>query len=134
MATWYETVERFSRVTDKLGKKIDTGILETVTALNMLGVCTKQSCEGHLEWGLPYPWIDIQPEIEQKFLLHRLLLQFYTDRTMSFDSTLIFHGYRLRSVGAAFAELLSEAERMQKLVIYQAEMRAFTIFLKSLVA
>jgi len=47
-------------VTDGLGKEIDQGIFDTVVALNVLGIPTRQSCEGHLEWGTGAPWVDIQ--------------------------------------------------------------------------
>jgi hypothetical protein len=36
-----------SKLIDKLGRPIDPGILDTVTALRMLGVNTTSSCEGH---------------------------------------------------------------------------------------
>ena len=133
-ATWDETVKHFTNVTDKLGKGIDAGIFETVVVLNILEVRTTQSCEGHLEWGVPYPWIDIQPEIEQKFLLHQYLARFYEQRPLNFDSILTFHGYRLRSAGAAFSPLFSGAEQAQRLQTYQAEMTSFTTFLKSLLS
>jgi hypothetical protein len=41
---------------------IDKGILETVVALNALDIPTSGSCEGHLDHGLPYPWVDIESE------------------------------------------------------------------------
>lgn len=44
-------------MTDSIGRPIDSGILETVIALNILGITTNQSCEGHLDHGRPYPWI-----------------------------------------------------------------------------
>ena len=132
MATWNEAIEQFSRVTDAVGKPIDVGIFETVVALNMSGIVTRQSCEGHLDWGLPYPWIEIQPELEQKYALHLLLSRFYQGRTIDFDRLLIFHGYRIRSAGAAFSPLLSPEEQKQQLPLYQAEMSAFTSFIKSL--
>lgn len=129
-AAWEETAERFRKTTDKLGKSIDEGIFETVVALNVLGITTRQSCQGHLEWGLPYPWIDIHPEVESKYRLHQYLIQFYVNHLVNFDSVLAWQGYRLRSTGAAFADLLSGEERERKLHLYQAEMAAFTIFLK----
>ncbi|EFH81221.1 conserved hypothetical protein [Ktedonobacter racemifer DSM 44963] len=132
MATWDVIAERFLHVTDKLGKKIDDGIFDTVVALNMLGVGTLQSCEGHIEWGVPYPWVSIQNDLEQKFLLHQYLARFYKDRSADFDCVLIFHGYRMHSRGAAFSDLFSEAERQQKLKAYQAEMSDFTTFLKAI--
>jgi hypothetical protein len=133
MVTWNETVAQFLLVKDRLGKPIDTNIFETVVALNVLGVHTTQSCEGHLDWGLPYPWIDIQADMQQKFLLHQYLVKFYEQRTLQFESALVFHGYRLRSQGAAFSDFFSETEKEQKLKAYQAEMSGFTSFLKSLI-
>lgn len=133
MATWDVTAERFMKVTDKLGKKIDTGIFETVVALNVLGVPTLQSCEGHMGWGVPYPWIALEAVLEQKFRLHQYLAQFYKERSTDFDCVLVFHNYRLHSRGAAFTDLFSEAERQQKLQAYQGEMLAFTSYLKTLI-
>jgi hypothetical protein len=49
-----------TRMTDKLGKDIDPGIFETVVILNLLGIPTTQSCEGHLEHGTGAPWVDIE--------------------------------------------------------------------------
>ena len=48
---------------DRLGKPIDPGIFALVVALNMAGIPTSQSCEGHLGWGLPYPWVMIDREV-----------------------------------------------------------------------
>jgi hypothetical protein len=57
---WDEVAEKFSHVTDKIGMPIDKGILETVVALNALDIRTSMSCEGHLDHGLPYPWVDVE--------------------------------------------------------------------------
>lgn len=59
-AQWVQMVEHCRRVVDKLGQPIDEGILETVVALNLLGIHTIASCEGHLAYGAYAPWIDIQ--------------------------------------------------------------------------
>lgn len=59
MQQWIEASEKFSHVTDKIGKPIDKGIFDAVVALNILGFDTYQSCEGHMDHGLPFPWIDI---------------------------------------------------------------------------
>lgn len=132
MDTWDTMAERFLQVTDKLGKKIDSGIFDTVVTLNVLGVSTVQSCEGHMGWGVPYPWVSIETSLEQKFRLHQYLAQFYKDRSTDFDSVLVFNGYRMYSRGAAFSELIPEPGRQQKLKAYQAEMSDFTVFLKAL--
>lgn len=130
IATWEETAARFRRVVDKLGKPIDAGIFETVVALNMAGITTRASCEGHLDWGVPHPWVDVEPELENKYRLHQLLTQFYAQHHADFDCVLCFHGYRLRCNGAPFAEMLSDDERACKLAAYQAEMAAFTEYLR----
>ena len=51
--------ERVSLLTDTIGTPVDQGILETVIVLNLLGLHTFQSCEGHLDHGHPYPWVTI---------------------------------------------------------------------------
>ncbi len=56
---WQETADKFSHVADRLGKTIDAGILETVVVLNILGIPTIASCEGHIDWGTRAPWVDI---------------------------------------------------------------------------
>jgi hypothetical protein len=56
---YQEMRERVSTFTDKLGTSIDPGIFETVVVLNLLGLHTFQSCEGHLDHGYPYPWVTI---------------------------------------------------------------------------
>lgn len=88
---WDETAEKFRKVTDRLGKPIDAGIFDTVVALNMLGIPTSMSCEGHLDRGLPHPWIDVDlpepanyypPEIAQMKEDIRLLeVKFYESLT-----------------------------------------------------
>lgn len=42
---------------DGLGYPLDEGIKETVIVLNLLGFETAQSCEGHQNWGQPFPWV-----------------------------------------------------------------------------
>ncbi len=50
---------------DALGKRLDEGIKEPVVALRAFGIPTNQSCEGHLDHGNPYPWVQIYaPEPE----------------------------------------------------------------------
>ena len=56
---------------DGVGYPIDTEIKDTVIALNLMGIETEASCEGHLDRGLSYPWIDIQiypPEVKKMML------------------------------------------------------------------
>lgn len=45
---------------DALGYPIDPGIKDAVVSFNLLGLPTHQSCEGHIEEGIPAPWIQIE--------------------------------------------------------------------------
>jgi len=45
---------------DKKGLGIDEKIKDTVVAFNLMGLPTAQSCEGHLESGIPVPWIRVE--------------------------------------------------------------------------
>jgi hypothetical protein len=78
--------------------------------------------------------VDLQSDIETKHVLHRYLAHFYADRFVTYDIVLTFHGSRLRSQGAAFSDLLSNEEKQQRIIAYQGEMRALTLFLKSLLS
>jgi len=63
---WNEKLQSLGNITDKLGMPIDKRIIETVAALNLLGIKTTQSCEGHLSHGSSYPWVNIGPRYEEK--------------------------------------------------------------------
>ena len=133
MQKWIEISEKFSHVTDKLGKHMDKGILDTVVALNVLGFDTDQSCEGHLDHGLPYPWVDIRHTAEEHYELFRNLSRFYDGRVVSFDRIITMNERgRISSQGGKYFSLLPEDERVARLNEYQDEMREFTAFLKSI--
>jgi len=57
---WNEWSKKVEKITDRIGYPIDPGIKESVIALNVFGIKTDGSCEGHLDRGLPYPWVDIE--------------------------------------------------------------------------
>ena len=44
---------------DSKGEPVDEKIKDLVIGLRRWGIKTEFSCEGHLDHGLPYPWIDI---------------------------------------------------------------------------
>lgn len=73
----WDAVERRARaVTDKLGRPIDAGILETVIALRLLGINTTVSCEGHLGRVTGGPYVTFESEEAMKYaerarLLHK---------------------------------------------------------------
>lgn len=58
---WQEAADRVERITDKLGEPIDPNIKETIIALNVLGIHTSGSCEGHVDRGSG-PYVDIESE------------------------------------------------------------------------
>ncbi len=47
------------RITDGLGMEIEPGIWDTVKFLKAHDFPTYASCEGHIDRGMPYPWVDI---------------------------------------------------------------------------
>ena len=57
---WQEMHTRVMHMTDRLGKHVDPGIVETVVVLNLHGISTRQSCEGHLDHGTRAPWVDVR--------------------------------------------------------------------------
>ena len=57
---WDEMSNRINRTIDGIGKYVDTNIKEPVIALNLLGIYTAASCEGHLDHGTFAPYIDVQ--------------------------------------------------------------------------
>jgi hypothetical protein len=46
---------------DSLGMPVDEMIAPLVVALRWHGFETSASCEGHLDRGCPWPWIDFEP-------------------------------------------------------------------------
>ena len=68
------------RVTDRLGKRVDPGIRETVIVLNLLGLSTRQSCEGHVSLaghGHAAPWVDLLEPGRDRARLKGYLAAFY---------------------------------------------------------
>jgi hypothetical protein len=65
---WNKWVAIVDTIADKIGHPIDSNIKETVVAFNCHGMKTDGSCEGHLDHGLPYPWVDIESPSEELML------------------------------------------------------------------
>lgn len=61
---WEEKLKDLDSIRDRLGQPIDQGIKETCAAFIINNLPTTQSCEGHLNEGVAYPWIDIGPQYE----------------------------------------------------------------------
>lgn len=70
---------------DANGMGVDSGVEYAVAALHFLGIRTTQSCEGHRDHGLPYPWINLNSEDVpqlQKALLEYPLPEFAIQNDM----------------------------------------------------
>ncbi len=176
-ASWEEAEAFVRRIIDGQGCPVDEGITETVVALNLLGLHTCQSCEGHLDDGWPYPWVDFEtdefPAFNQALeeasreglspgereargaqlvalavtlpsrgvlyaRLEDLLCAYYRRYpAIPEEWRLVIHRsspilFRLMPYCGYEAQAWSEEERAQNLKRAQAEMRAFTAFLKQL--
>ena len=57
---WNQKMKAIEKIEDRLGKPVDEKIKEAVVALWAFDIPTSGSCEGHIEEGLPAPWIDIE--------------------------------------------------------------------------
>lgn len=57
-------------ISDRLGKPIEEGIKETVVMFKANGLPTSDSCEGHVERGLPVPYVEVSApnEPEERFV------------------------------------------------------------------
>ena len=62
LKSWQKMAEEIDHTVDGAGYPIDKKIKEVVIVLNLLGFRTTASCEGHLDHGDCYPWIDIGME------------------------------------------------------------------------
>ncbi|MGM0439155.1 MAG: hypothetical protein ACQEP3_01820 [Patescibacteria group bacterium] len=63
---WEEEKRKVEKLEDKLGLEVDEPIKETVVALNVNELPTRQSCGGHLKRGESYPWVMISASDKPK--------------------------------------------------------------------
>jgi hypothetical protein len=123
------------------GEGIDTGIKETIVVLNLNGIPTIASCEGHQDerehGDCHYPWVLIgtsDPEkiLEVYELTAKYLRDFYLNRRTNEDIKL---KVTTPSEGEFYLESVLDNEEkksmLEKLPKRQQEMRDFTEFLKS---
>lgn len=68
--TWEKTRKEIDEIGDKLGLGIDEGIKETVTAFKVHDFSTSSSCEGHIDRGIPIPYVEVSApnEPEERFI------------------------------------------------------------------
>ncbi len=76
---WDQQATEVATWTDGLGLPLDAGIYDTVIVLNLLGLTTRQSCEGHMNWGQASPWVDFRINEPEAELLQAQGQQIFTD-------------------------------------------------------
>lgn len=69
-----QVFDQIARTVDGQGRRIDLGIMGAVLYLNVHGIRTTFSCEGHLDHGEPFPWIWIDKGSEKP--LRRMVKEF----------------------------------------------------------
>src|SRR5438128_2510552 len=74
---WQSKLAEVEGIKDALGRGLDNHIKEAVVALNLLGVHTSASCEGHIDHGRPSPWIEIEApnKPEERFVNQKSIFQ-----------------------------------------------------------
>lgn len=80
---WQNMEKEVASWRDALGLKIDPEIKKMVVVLNLLNFKTTQSCEGHIDWGRPYPWVRIttkSPELSDLFNKRKKILDFIREQ------------------------------------------------------
>ncbi|OGD03854.1 hypothetical protein A3D85_03585 [Candidatus Amesbacteria bacterium RIFCSPHIGHO2_02_FULL_47_9] len=146
---WEEWEERVRDIRDSLGMPVDAGVVETVVAFNAVGLATEQSCQGHIDRGGAYSWIDVVVEGWEGWLpaekrnelvlrkageIKSLLDEFYGMRSVSYDVMLaaktLGSWVRVEPLGGEYQHLRGYEERKAKLAVYLVEMRDFGRFLK----
>jgi hypothetical protein len=131
---YQDMMVRVGKVTDRLGHHVDFGIRHTVVAFNLRDLHTVASCIGHMDHGLPYPWIDLDAP-EEKPILDSLLKEFNVDRPMTnnlylktcyFGAGLPGNRYRVMH----YSDITNDGVKNQKLLVFlRKEMNAFADFL-----
>ncbi len=142
MKTLKDIKKEVDLLTDGLNKPVDKGIKPIVIALRYLGFNTTGSCEGHMNWGYPYPWVDIDSgdkrlNKKEKRRLSELLRQFYKHHESAHSLLLQdFAAFRLQNVRwprtrkkRARHQDIPDAKLLKQ---YQNEMNSFADYLVSL--
>lgn len=74
---WENQQAEIERITDSSGCKIDEQVKKTLIALNVLGVPTSASCEGHSDHGMGAPWIEVEApgQPEERFVNEKVIFE-----------------------------------------------------------
>ncbi len=136
---WEKKLKEVAALKDGNGCSVDAGICETVAALQLLGLHTEFSCQGHLTHAWPAPWVSllidnqlnpISPNMEK---LIQLTSDFNRYEEMSLEQSIILDKQgKLYSQGLVLVLSPSTSERKRKNFLKESQltMRLFTGFLK----
>lgn len=64
---WEEKQKEIDNMSDRLGMPIDKNIKAVVIGLNVHNLPTTASCEGHIDWGMNAPWVEIAASNEPEY-------------------------------------------------------------------
>lgn len=134
--------EEVNNLADDLDEPVDEKIKRIVVALRYSGFNTTGSCEGHLDHGFPYPWVEIRYD-DKKFSrserkrLKKLLKTFHETRNSKCHLLIQdFADFRLQSVkwprSARKRRKYVDIPDEKVLAVYQSEMNDFAEFIVSL--
>ena len=136
---WEAKMKEVAALKDGAGCSVDAGICETVAALQLLGLHTEFSCQGHLTHSWPAPWVSlltdnqlspISPNIKK---LIQLIADFNFYEDISPEQSIILDKQgKLYSQGLVLVISPSTPERKRKNFLKESQltMRLFTGFLK----
>lgn len=137
---WNDAELFVTKLADSLGKPIDANTKELVIVLHCLKFTTSQSCEGHIDHGYPYPWIEIRNEDPDKNLLEELrivqyLEEFYENRIPRKYARIVTLHYKNRfRIQTYLKEVFEKINPREEYYLFRencsAEMLDFTNFLK----
>src|ERR1700690_3570997 len=87
-------------IVDKLNHPIDEGIARSVAILRYKGFNTNGSCQGHIDHGLSYPWIDIDcynifDNEKQRNKIDEILLNYPNKNNITIQPFGIFKSFRI---------------------------------------
>ena len=157
---WLTAQLKMEKITDGLGLPVDKGIKESVASLMAHDFPLDGSCEGHLDRGSPYPWIDVYLEIPKDKLalrgrerveyvkemraehqpyqdrLQKLLDEFYQDHSSAnrfvMEPRGIFGAFRIEPAKAEAMEAQTDSDvKEADLEKAREEMLAFAELLKA---
>jgi hypothetical protein len=109
---WSKKLLELECVRDGIGTGIDPGIKETVAVLQLLGVYTRQSCEGHLDHGIAAPWIDLESPDPMVQLLRASVMELCNKA-----DALEQYGEEFDAVNDQIHALNTEIDRLNALVL-----------------